>query len=171
MKRQPVDFIFLEWGFATDCAKGPAFVEKRSYLGFDCLRSQQGGPQLYRYTKKSSWYEGCGLECFVSEPLEQAEASYKSEYRSGYIDGTIAVTTYYRGVVNKEQEGEKLFFQDHVLWSSEEMGYARDYTFFQYGNGWAKLLGMASGSAPALSCGTRFLNVDPREVFPPKAGG
>lgn len=169
VRRQPVDFIFLEWGFATDCSKGPAIVDGRPYLGFDCLRAEQGGPKLYRYTKSSAWQRGCGLPCFEAMPLERAEASYSSEYRSGYLDGDKPVVTFFRGIVNKELAGQKFFFQDKVLWSSGEMAYAREYSYNQYGNGWAKILGMASGSAPSLSCSERFIPIDPRDVFPSKA--
>lgn len=168
MRRKPVDFIFIDWGYATDCSKGPALVDGRPYLGFDCLRAQQGGPKLYRYTKRTNWQRGCDLSCFEESPLDEAEASYKSEYRHGYIDGENPVVTYYRGVVTNARDGTKLSFNDQVLWSSGEMAYTRDYTYYPYGTGWAKILGMASGSPPSLSCNERFIQIDPRSVFPPK---
>jgi len=172
-KRQPVDYVLFEGGYSSDCTKGPGFIGDKQYLGFDCLRADKGGTALFRYAKKSSWKQGCDIECFDVIPLDRPDAPYEWKHRQGLIEGKAPLLTYdgtrANGFIGNEPEDSKLFFQDRVLWSGGEVAFARDYTYRQYGNGWAKILGLASGSAPSMSCRVPFLQLDIRDVFHPKA--
>lgn len=106
--------------------------------------------------------------------LWSADGPYEWRHRKGVIDGQNHLVTYdgTSGTLNSQNErpGAKLYFTDRVLVSGGwEMARARDYTYFQYGNGWAKILGLASGTAPSLSCPVRFALLDVRDVFPHKS--
>jgi hypothetical protein len=173
LRRQPVDYVLFEGGYSSDCTKGPAFVSGRAYLGFDCLRSDKAGRGLVRYTKNASWTDKCGLECFDVTPLGMPEAPYERKHRQGIIEGRTPVVTYdgtrANGFIRNEPPDTKLIFTDRVLWSNgTEMGHARDFIYMQYGNGWAKILGMASGSAPSMRCRVGFAPLDVRDAFPPR---
>lgn len=172
-RRQPVDYVLLEGGSATFCERGPALIADRPYLGFDCLRAGKPRPALVRYARKPDWHAGCGLECFDATPLAAPEAPYEWKYRSGKVAGRVAIVTYDgtgdRVASPKEPPDEKLSFSDRVLWSGGEIGFARDYTYFPYGEGWAKILGLASGSAPSKRCRVPIAAMDVRDAFPPKA--
>lgn len=173
VKRQPVDYVLFEGGYSSDCTKGPAFISDRAYLGFDCLRADKAGRVLVRYTKNSSWRDTCGIECFDLMLIGSPEGPYEWKHRQGVADGQNLLVTYdgtrANGFIKNEAPDTNLFFSDRVLWSNgEEVARARNYTYRQYGNGWAKILGLASGSAPSKSCRVRFAPLDVRDVFPPK---
>jgi hypothetical protein len=167
---KPVSFILIEWGYATDCTRGPAFVDGHGYAGFDCKFRGNGGKGLYRYTKMPTWYSGCGLECFERSSLETPESAYSSEDRYGYMDGTNAIFTDGYGIAKggSFRDDRKLVFHDRLLVDGGVLAFGRDYTYYPYGNGWAKILGMASGSAPAMSCKTQFVPMDLRDAYRPR---
>jgi hypothetical protein len=172
-RSKPVSFILIEWGYATDCTKGPGFVDGYSYAGFDCQFRSNDDKGLYRYTKMPTWHSGCGLECFERSPLEKPESTYSSEDRYGYVQGKNAILTGGYGIARgaSSRDDQKLVFHDRLLVDEGVMAYGRDYTYYPYGNGWAKILGLASGSAPAFSCKTRFVPMDLRDAYKPRAAG
>ena len=95
---------------------------------------------------------------------------------------------------NEQYRIEKLHFRDNILLELEngtepsslqfnlnklrgyapidfgiEMGYTRSYTYYPYGDGWAKVLGAASGSAPSMSCSTPDKNWNLLDMYKPRA--
>lgn len=173
LKSKPVSFILIEWGYATDCTKGPSFVDGYSYAGFDCKFRSSSDEGLYRYTKMPTWYSGCGLECFERSSLEKLESEYISKDRYGYMDGKHAILTDGYGIAigNLDRVGQKLVFHDRLLVDGDVMAFGRDYTYYPYGDSWAKILGGASGSAPSMSCKTQFVPMDLRDTYKPRAAG
>ena len=170
---KPVSFILIEWGYATDCTKGPGFVDGYSYAGFDCKFRSNDDKGLYRYAKTPTWHSGCGLECFERSSLQKPESAYSSEDRYGYMEGKNAILTDGYGVArgSSSRDDKKLVFHDRLLVDDGVMSFGRDYTYYPYGNGWAKILGLASGSAPAMSCKTQFVPMDLRDAYKPRAAG
>jgi ribosomal protein S12 methylthiotransferase accessory factor YcaO len=49
------------------------------------------------------------------------------------------------------------------------MANAKNYTYYPYGNTWAKTLGMSSGNAPSKHCQERWAKLDIFEVYIPLA--
>ena len=172
VKQRPASFIYIDWGHSSDCTRGPAFIAAKGYAGFDCKLASGKTSSLFRYSKKESWNAECGLECFVATPIDRPETNYRSEDRSGFVDGTNAVLTGGYGVTTYDstRDEEKLVFHDSLLVDDGVMAYAREYTYYPYGRGWAKLLGLASGTAPNKTCQPKTTRTDPRDVYVPKTG-
>jgi hypothetical protein len=167
-----VDYIFLNYGFASDCTEGPKFIGSSAFLGFDCLLREKGEPErLYRFTRKANRGEACGLKCFERARIAEAEASYHSIDRWGYVDGDKLVITY-DGASHKTDmpNDEKLRFRDLRLVdaSDGEMAFGRHFFYHPYGTGWARILGAASGDAPTQKCSPHLLQIDPRDVYKPR---
>ena len=173
LKTRPVSYIYVEAGFSSDCTKGPAFIAKRGYAGFDCSLRSRDGTALYRYTRKTIWHEACGLECFDAVRQAVPETDYRFEYRYGFVDGDQSIITDGYGVKRSgaSRDDAKLAFTDRLIAEDGVVAYGRDYVFLPYGNGWAKILGMASGSAPAQTCKPQFVPMDLRDAYPPLPGG
>lgn len=165
LKTKTANFIYLDWGYSSDCTKGPSYIEHHHYRGFDCKRGDQNGIALYRYTKKPEWREGCGLECFEVFQIYAVETNYRLESRQGYVDGDNPIITYEGAVKADLPSSAKLLFTDNLLWDDGVMAFSRNYVYFPYGRTWAKLLGMASGSPPSEGCKIRFSSLDPRDVY------
>ncbi|MDO8768442.1 MAG: hypothetical protein Q7K57_07040 [Burkholderiaceae bacterium] len=173
LKARPASYIYIEAGFSSDCKSGPSFVAKHGYAGFDCSLRSRDETALYRYTKKASWSETCGLECFDAVRQDLPETNYRREYRYGFVDGDRSIVTdgYGVGRSSESREGAKLVFTDRLLVEDGVIAYGRDYVFLPYGDGWAKILGMASGSAPAQTCKPQFIPMDLRDAYPPQSKG
>ncbi|AMC35354.1 hypothetical protein VN23_12405 [Janthinobacterium sp. B9-8] len=169
LKTRPVSYIYIEAGYSSDCTQGPAFIAKHGYAGFDCSLRGKDETALYRYTKKANWHRDCGLECFDAARLKLPETNYRSEHRYGFIDGDRSILTYGYGVVESSvlRDEDKLDFTDRLFVEDGVMAFGRDYIFWPYGNGWAKILGMASGDAPSQKCEQQFVSMDLRGVYPP----
>ncbi len=170
LKSKPVSFILIEWGYATDCTKGPSFIDGYSYAGFDCRFRSSSDKDLYRYKKLPTWHSGCGLECFERSKVEKPESQFITENRYGYMDGKQAVLTYGYGITgfNLARTGQKLVFEDSLIVDGDIMAFGRDYTYYPYGDGWATILGGASGSAPSMRCKTALVPMDLRETYKPR---
>jgi hypothetical protein len=167
-KRLHVSFISSEFDIGNDCAKGPAYIAKQGYAGFDCKGNN--GLFTYRFSKTATWREGCGLECFQSVRLEVPQANYRREYRYGFVAGKNPKVTsgYGANMQNVIQQDSKLVFTDQlVVHNDEVLAYSRAFRYYPYGNGWAQILGLASGTAPSQSCSPTFGLMDLRKVFPP----
>jgi hypothetical protein len=173
IQTKEVDFLYLDWGSPSDCRTGPQLIAQHAYLGFDCVQWVNKNKELFRYTKKAAnQHKGCGLECFYVAPQVNAEAEYRSGYRSGFVDGDNILLTYADGdVQNRDLIPTDLQFSDRLLLddAGNTMATARTYTYYPYGNGWAKILGLASGSAPTKSCKVPTEQIDPRDVYPSKS--
>ena len=62
----------------------------------------------------------------------------------------------------------KVSFEDSLIIDGDVIAFGRDYTYYPYGDGWARILGGASGSAPSMRCKTAFVPLDLREAYKPE---
>ena len=173
LRTKQVDYIYLNRDDGADCKAGPTVIGNLPYAGFDCTGpNSKTTTGTFRYTKKPSWREGCGLECFESDATSTPEVTYKSGHRQGHISGSVVTITYHNGRMGaKEEPDEKLRFSDTLLLDDgNEMAFTRSYIYYPYGNGWATLLGAASGSAPSILCKKRHLQWNVLDVYKPRAG-
>lgn len=180
VKTKAVDFILLDAGYSSDCTKGPAYIAKSGYLGFDCRKigsnsRHEGVRELYRYTRRSGGDSACGLECFDAEKIATPEANFgyfdnSSRTRAGYLAGDERrVTVDYPDSKEARQIPfwQWLRFNDSILVDVTEgdVAFTTHYFYLPYGP--ITVLGLASGSAPAEQC-PRSPGVDPRYVYKPK---
>jgi hypothetical protein len=193
VRTKHVEYIYLDREAGVDCTAGPRFIGTVAYAGFDCIAPDpRTTTATFRYTKKPKWREDCGLDCFDSSVINLPEHRYKTGHRQGYISGSTVSVTYNNGRMGAyEPSDEKLRFSDNLLietgsekasvladlhklqrlaGSSEgdtEMAFTRSYTYYPFGNGWAKLLGAASGSAPSMHCGGHRIRWNLLDVYKP----
>lgn len=190
-----VDFIFLDREVGADCRAGPSVIGATPYAGFDCVAPATGTTTaVFRYAKKASWQAGCGPDCFDSSIISMPEHRYVSGHRQGYISGSVVTVTYENGRRWGEDtpSGEKLRFSDTLLLETNteksslqsdlrklgqvggetgtEMAFTRAYTYYPYGNGWATILGAASGSAPTIQCRLPAARWKLLDIYKPRAG-
>jgi hypothetical protein len=182
VKTKAVDFILLDGGYSSDCTKGPAYIAKLGYRGFDCRQivgsnsRHEVVAQLYRYTKRPSASPDCGLECFDVEKIAIPEANFgyfdhSSRARGGYMAGDERRVTIDYPISKEDKQipfWRWLLFNDSILVDVTEgdMAFTTDYYYLPYGP--ITILGLASGSAPAEQC-PRNSGVDPRNVYTPKS--
>lgn len=193
LRTKHVDYLYLDRETGADCTAGPSVIGTLAYAGFDCIAPDtRTTTATFRYTKKPNWRAGCGLECFDSSVVSVPEHRYKSGHRQGYISGSTVTVTYNNGLMGaNEPSGAKLRFSDTLLIETgtekssmlsdrrklqqlggrsdadTEMAFTRSYTYYPFGNGWAKLLGAASGSAPSMQCKVPFMRWNLLEVYKP----
>ena len=181
VKTKAVDFILINGGFPSDCTEGPAYIENLGYLGFDCRkrtgenRLHQLVTTLYRYTKRPGTSSDCGLDCFDVKEISSPETKFgpfyaESRTRAGYLAGDERRVTTDFPVSNEKQMPfwRWLRFNDSILADGTEgdMAYTTNYYYLPYGP--LRILGLASGGAPAEEC-PRNPAVDPRNVYIPKS--
>jgi hypothetical protein len=193
VRTKHVEYIFLDRDAGADCTAGPSVIGSLAYAGFDCIGPDtRTTTAVFRYVKKPNWRVGCGLECFDSSAISVPEHRYKTGHRQGFISGTTATVTYNNGLTGaQESSGAKLRFSDTLLIETgtakasqlsdirklqqlggrnetdTEMAFTRSYTYFPFGNGWAKLLGAASGSAPSMRCSSPNVRWNLLDVYRP----
>ncbi|OGB34756.1 MAG: hypothetical protein A3F78_09590 [Burkholderiales bacterium RIFCSPLOWO2_12_FULL_61_40] len=193
VRTKHVEYIFLDRDAGADCTAGPSVIGTLAYAGFDCIAPDtRTTTAVFRYMKKPNWRVGCGLECFDSSAISVPEHRYKSGHRQGYISGATVTVTYDNGLMGAEEpSGAKLRFSDTLLIETgtektsmlsdirklqqlggrsdadTEMAFTRAYTYYPFGNGWAKLLGAASGSAPSMHCSNPYIRWNLLDVYKP----
>ena len=146
MKVVEVDYAYsVESSFAAYRQLG-----MRGFKGFDVKRGQLGN---FRYARNDNWESSacqrdcadpsvfvwektCEVSCLTKTPILEPEFKLKFNYSTTEL-----------------VEGRLLLTRSAMLApSGEELAVNRSYTYYPYGNGLAKILGMASGEAPKLSC-------------------
>lgn len=165
-----VSYPFLNRDVGLDCKNGLKFIGNQAFEGFDCVApNTRTTTAIFRYTKTADWHSGCGTECFNIEKILVPEVRVESGYRAGFIDGDVSIVTYdVSGIHAKESSSNKLIFSDMLLLvDGVEMAFSRSYTYYPYGDGWAKILGAASGSAPSQHC-KAYAEMDMRDIYKPK---
>jgi hypothetical protein len=171
IRTKPVDFVFLTRDEGSDCKAGPTVISRLPYAGFDCIGPTSAKTTgIFRFTKHQDWREGCGLDCFDSTTIDRSEVNYRTAYRQGYVSGAKRTINYGNGLVNTPDDEKLRFFDTVMLDADNEMAFTRSYTYYPYGNGWAKLLGAASGSAPSMSCRNNSMRWNVLDVYKPRAG-
>lgn len=123
--------------------------------GFKGLEIKQGQLGYFRYVRSDNWASStCQRDCanpsvFVWEKTCEVNCLTKTailapefEYTSNYS-------------ITELVEGRLVQQRSAVLApSGEELSVIRNYNYYPYGTGAARILGMASGSPPTLSCRT-----------------
>lgn len=159
-KTETVDFVYSDSG----CYHGFKTIEGTSFLGYECEHWRGQTPdsyprtkRLYRFTRAenfdsascenackspslSEWEKHCQNGCFIGTEIHEPSFKYESTYTS-------------TGIV-----GDKLIRirQAKVAPNGEDMAILLDYVYYPFGNGWATILGLSSGSAPTQSCEKKF---------------
>jgi hypothetical protein len=146
MKTVEVDYPYFDGGsFAAYRQLGT-----RGFKGFDVKQGRLG---YFRYTRSDNWEspacrrdcenpsvfvweETCEVSCFTKTPIPAPELELKSSYSTTEIVERRLV--YQRSAV--------------LAPSGEELAAERSYIYYPYGTGAARILGMASGEPPKLSC-------------------
>jgi hypothetical protein len=194
VRTKQVDYLFLDRETGAECRAGPAVIGTLAYVGFDCVAPNSGTTTAtFRYAKKSNWHVGCDLDCFDSSVISVPEHRYETGHRNGYLSGSTVTVTYNNGRMGAYDSNDaKLRFSDTLLLdktttevaslqanlrniqqlgneAGTEMAYVRSYTYYPFGNGWAKMLGAASGSAPTIECRVPFVRWNVLDVFKPRA--
>jgi hypothetical protein len=155
-KIQPVKFIYED-----SCESAYSAIKGKTYKGYECSAYRPeyatwelGVKHYFQFTPNGnwgtqacqsecvdkgysiSWEQNCQAQCF--DAIEIAEPSFKFKFLN--TDSTLIDGRLYRTRISVEDG------------SGEEMSVLMKYVYYPYGNGFAQILGMASGSAPSLSC-------------------
>jgi hypothetical protein len=122
----------------------------RGFKGFDVKLGRLG---YFRYSRSDDWASSacqrdcgdpsifvwektCEVTCLTKTPIPAPELELKSNYSTTEL-----------------VEGRLVLQRSAVLTpSGEELAAERSYTYYPYGTGVARVLGMASGDPPKLSC-------------------
>ncbi len=136
--------------------------------GFKGFEIKQGRLGYFRYSRNESWAspvcqrdcsnpsvfvweKTCEVNCLTKTAIPTPEFEYSSSYaRTVLLEGRLV-----------RQRSAML------TPSGEELAAALNYTYYPYGNGFAKVLGAASGEAPTLSCRTQK-TVEPQGFIRPR---
>jgi hypothetical protein len=159
-KIEKVDFVYSDSG----CFHGFKTIEGKSFQGYECEHWRGDTPDSYPRTKKlyrftrtdnlknascqsacmspslSDWEKHCQNECFAGTEIQQPSFKYESSYTSTAIVEDRLVR------IRNAKVGP----------DGQDMAVLLDYVYYPFGNGWAKLLGLASGSAPTQTCEKKF---------------
>lgn len=92
-----------------------------------------------RATYYTGWERECLSVCFKATHLPEPSFKYAANLGS-------------RELVKDRLSESSVQFVDS---NREELASLKNYTYYPYGNGFAKILGLASGSAPTTSCEKR----------------
>jgi len=168
----------LDFLYSQSCYGAFHHSKDRAFKGYECEYWPRTQPRLsagevhyFRFTRGRNWgtaicqsecanrgyYHGwedyCLAECF--DGTEISEPSFKYEpvqSVTSIVDGRLVRT---RTAIVNDNLGE--------------MVVSNEYTYFPYGDGFARVLGMSSGSAPTLTC-ERKANTYGLEFLEPNSG-
>jgi hypothetical protein len=125
-------------------------------LGFQSFEIQRGNQGYLRFVQGDNWATpACRRDCanpglFEWERLCEANCFTKT---------AIAAPTWeyrYTSEVTSLVKDRLVRRTDTALSpSGEAMATALNYVYYPYGDGWARALGLSSGSAPTLTCATK----------------
>jgi hypothetical protein len=125
-------------------------VVPRGFKGFDLKRGDLG---YFRYSKKEGWSSAaCQRDC--ADPSEAVwERTCKVNCLTSVHISEPEFKTRVESSIKELVEGRIVEQRGDVLGpSGEGLAVQHWYSYLPYGNGWGKILGAASGSAPALTC-------------------
>ena len=159
-KTEMVDFVYSDSG----CYRGFKTIEGTSFAGYECEHWRGQTPdsyprtkRLYRFTRAdnfnsaicesackssnlSEWEKHCQNGCLIGTEIQQPSFKYESTSTSTDIVAARLIR----------------FRQAKVSPDGDEMAVVLDYVYYPFGNGWARILGLSSGSAPTKSCEKKF---------------
>jgi len=165
-----IDYFYL--GDSSMCHKG--FKYLNNFKGIECVyRPKENGKPgntrgVYRYIKGENWSSSsCGERCGKMGYMTQKEACQLSCMQGVEIDHFKNPYDY--EFTRGEIINNKLYAQKVAITANEEvLAEFKNYTYYPYGNTWAKILGASSGQAPTLSCATKVW-IEINEVYKPNA--
>lgn len=123
----------------------------REFKGFEIKQGRLG---YFRYSRSNNWVspacqrdcadpsvfvweKTCEVNCLTKTPILEPEFKLESNYSTTEL-----------------VEGRLVQLRSAALApSGEELAVARNYIYYPYGSGGARILGMASGEPPKLNCG------------------
>jgi len=160
-KTENVDFVYSDSG----CHLGFSTINGKPFKGYECEHweglpptTDYSRPKKYfrftyganwissdcqKYCKSPSliaWEKNCQATCFNATEISEPSFKYESTYESTPIIADRLIQTRH-AKVNR---------------AHEDMTVLLNYVYYPYGNGFAKILGLASGSAPTISCEKNF---------------
>ena len=147
MKAVEVDYPYYD---------GSSFAAYRQLgrRGFKGFEIKQGRLGYFRYSRSNNWAspscqrdcadpsmfvweKTCEVNCLTKTPILEPEFKLESNYSTTEL-----------------VEGRLVQLRSAALApSGEELAVARNYIYYPYGSGGARILGMASGEPPKLNCG------------------
>lgn len=156
----------VDFAYAESCYAAYSLTKDRPFKGYECPYRLEANPQatekVYaRFSRGAnwssptcqaqcvqrdfyaSWEKSCQEACFEATQISQPSFLYKS---------TFSIVPL---VVDRLIEHRTQMFGE----TGEELATSRNYFYYPYGNGLAKILGLASGDAPTKSCGTPNKNI------------
>jgi hypothetical protein len=146
MKTVEVDYAYSDSGGFSAYRK----LDSRGFKGFEIKQGRLG---YFRYLRSDNWAspacqrecadpsllvweKTCEVNCLTKTPILAPEFEYTSNYSTTEL-----------------VEGRLVQQRQAVLTpSGEELAAARNYIYYPYGTGAARILGMASGDPPKVSC-------------------
>jgi hypothetical protein len=167
---KPIDYIYL--GESSMCTDGYKYL--KSYNGIECEWAPKENKEpgnnkgMFRYIKGPNWSSAqCGETCLKKASFFQKEECQISCMKKVGIEKFSHPFSYKSE--NREIVKNKLYLHESSLMEEGEvMAKFKNYTYYPYGNTWAKILGASSGSAPAENCATRTF-VQNTDVYKPSA--
>jgi hypothetical protein len=124
--------------------------DSRGFKGFEVKQGQLG---FFRYLRNENWAspscqrdcanpsvfvweKTCEANCLTKAPIQALEFEFKSN---------TSITELVKGRLVQQRSAV-------ISPSGEELAAASSYTYYPYGTGAARILGMASGDPPKLTC-------------------
>ncbi len=167
-RQKEVDYIYM--GRSSRCIDG--FKYLADYTGFECEYGLINGTgrSKYRYIKGDSWSTpSCSIDCFELPNdrlnkeclLSCTESVDIKEFTNHFTQERS-----YKPLVHERLYEHKTKFID----DREIMAVHRSYTYYHYGRGWAKILGLASGQAPSIHCDNNAYKYN-TDIYKPKSAG
>ncbi|TAE33767.1 MAG: hypothetical protein EAZ92_00360 [Candidatus Kapaibacterium sp.] len=160
--RKVVEVDFLN---EDGCWRAFKKSESRAFKGFECPWHVESPPVIVQGVKPyARFVRGDNWDTPVCQ-----DQCVKANYNSGWERECLSVcfkathmpepSFKYEVIFGDKQLVEDRLFERLIQFvdsNREELATLKDYTYYPYGNGFAKILGLASGSAPTTSCEKRF---------------
>ena len=161
IKIVPVDVVHEDSG----CYNGIEALKKHNYKGFTC---QHGA-----YQRGASWNtEQCQNDCPPQRDsiysVQQKCIKHCLDEYYNYPKEFVHFTHDYNYKRTELIKG-RLIQNERSLVTDKfgVMATSINYRYYQYGNGFAKILGLSSGTAPSIECPTK-VKINVRSIFPAK---
>lgn len=157
-----VDYLYL--GRNSDCRHG--FEHLSNYKGVDCEYAPKGKKGIFRYIRGGNWSgASCVNDCRSDPRVTESQRCKFSCMQSVNID---KITNYYTIEYSdiKLIEDRLTGTESRIIDSGEVMAITKNYNYYPYGNTWAKILGLSSGTAPRLSC-DEFMYIRNTDIYKP----
>jgi len=135
----------------------------RDHIGNDYIRREKIDPVVTKSLYQAIEYEGYGRK----------QNYWRMNVSNGELTQKVAVNHFTNdySVTNKTRwlvpTALKVDIYEVVDPELGVMGNSKNYTYYPYGNTWAKILGMSSGNAPSKHCQKRWVDYDIFKIYLP----